>query len=234
MRAATNPIDGLMERASAALAVMDYAQCEALCVEALGRARLNKDWVAFQRVLLPLQEARRQKRQAAIDGPILLGTRERADLGSLVEGKTSGCAVLTWPYNAGDAGELHEWAAAKRVPFEVLFADNAPDESVWNVTSHRLPDLRVALPAPKAEWVGVWTDPLSIPPPTPAHWFMRASEALGDAAITKIDADAPAESPTDLDRLLGTLESLMQAVGDHELLHQRTAQAARALHEASR
>ena len=56
----TATLDDQMETASQALAELDYARCEALCVKALEQARKQSDWVMYQRVLLPLQEARRQ------------------------------------------------------------------------------------------------------------------------------------------------------------------------------
>lgn len=132
-------IEDQMHTASRALAGMDYARCEALCLDALDRARADEDWVMVRRVLLPLQEARRQKRQHALDSLARLGV-----------------------------------------------------------------------------------------PAAPAHRWMQASEALGDAAIDAID-QAPG-TPAYFDALRGALDT----VGDHEILHQRMADAAKALHEATR
>jgi len=222
-------LDDLMQTASQALAQMDYARCEALCVEAMGKARAAQDWIMLQRVLLPLQEARRLKRQSAIDGPILLGTPNRAgDIESLLAGNTQGCVVMTWPYNLSDALALDRLVRSKGLPVEVLFCDNASDDQSWVVTSYNSPELCVHLPAPKAAWIGTWTDPLSIAPPTPSHWFMQASEALGNAAMDAITAD-----PGTLDHFDQLAHALI-AVGDHELLHQGLASASKRLHEASR
>lgn len=57
---------------------------------------------------------------------------------------------------------------------------------------------------------------------------MRASEALGDAALGT--ASASAHGAERFDRLAEALE----AAGDHELLHQRLADEAKALQEARR
>ena len=222
-------LDDVMETASQALAELDYARCESLCVGALGKARDAADWVMYQRVLLPLQEARRQRRQAALDGPILLGTPKQFDDHTQLLGDVQqGCVVLTWPYTASDAAAVSQLLRDKQLPIEVLFADNASDAETWRVTSYAGPGLSIDLPAPKSEWVGQWTEASSLTPPTPAHWFMQASEALGNAALAAIEA-----GPGTLD-YLQALEQALACVDDHEILHQRLASAAKALHEAKR
>lgn len=222
-------LDDVMETASQALAQMHYARCEALCVEALGKARDAAQWVMYQRILLPLQEARRQRRQSALDGPILLGTHAKDDASSQrLEGMTQGCIVLTWPYTASDAKAFHEKLHESSSPVELLFADNPAGATNWRITSMAGPGLSIDLPAPKPEWVGQWVDPSAIAPPTPAHWFMQASEALGNAALATIQAQ-----PGTLD-YLSALEDALACVDDHEILHQRLAAAAKTLHEANR
>lgn len=222
-------LDDLMETASQALARLEYARCESLCVDALARARDAEDWVMYQRVLLPLQEARRQRRQAALDGPIMLGTtRPTDDLAPQISGMDQGCIVLTWPNTPSAAAALSEALGKRKQPIELLFGDNTPDAKTWRITSYRGPGLSVDLPAPRAGWVGQWIDPATTAPPTPAHWFMQASEALGDAALATIDAP-----PGTLEHLQA-LEGALACVDDHEILHQRLASAAKALHEVRR
>lgn len=225
----TAALDDLMESASQALAEIDYARCESLCLDALSQCREDADWVMYQRVLLPLQEARRQKRQAALDGSVLLGTPERDnDPVSLLKDHEQGCIVLTWPYTGSDAAALSNTVQEQKKAVEVLFADNASSDSTWRVTSYTGPALSVDLPAPKPEWIGRYLTASAIAPPTPAHWFMQASEALGDAALAAIQA-APGSH-----EYLQALEEALACVDDHEILHQRLATAAKALHEAQR
>ena len=224
----TKAIDDLMQTASQALAELAYARCEALCVEALEQARDDEDWAMVRRVLLPLQEARRQKRQAAIDGPILLGTPEKADtLGGLVGDRGCGCIVLTAPYTAEDAATLDLLLRQEQRRVEVLFADNAADAGTWQITTYQGPWARTARPAPDPAWVGQWIDPLKTTPPTPAHWFMRASEALGDAALAAVDSETGSAERFD------ELSQALASAGDHEILHQRLADAARDLQGVS-
>ena len=182
----------------------------------------------YQRVLLPLQEARRQRRQAALDGPILLGTPSDQDIATQIKDLEQGCIVLTWPTTSADVVALANEVRLGKQPIELLFADNASISTSWRITSYAGPGLSIDLPAPKSEWIGQWIDPSSINPPTPAHWFMQASEALGNAALAAIDA---LPGSTDY---LEALEDALACVDDHEILHQRLASAAKALHEAKR
>ncbi|MEM6506184.1 MAG: hypothetical protein AAF711_12135 [Planctomycetota bacterium] len=224
----TTPLDDLMEIASQALADMDYARCESLCVEALGQASEQNDWVIYQRVLLPLQEARRQRRQAALDGPVLLGTiNPQSKIESQIKGRDQGCVVLTWPSTPSDLLSLSGWVRENKRPIELLFADNTPETATWKITSTSGPVLSIDLPAPKQDWIGRWVDPSSLTPPTPAHWFMQASEALGDAALAAIEP-----APDSLD-YLRALEAALSCVDDHEILHQRLASAAKAIHKVT-
>lgn len=220
-------LDDVMETASQALAQMQYARCEALCVEALGQARDAGQWVIYQRILLPLQEARRQRRQSALDGPILLGTPVMDDANNQrPQGMTQGCIVLTWPHTASDAKAFNQKLHESSSPVELLFADNSADATNWRITSMAGPGLSIDLPAPNPEWVGQWVAPSGIASPTPAHWFMQASEALGNAALAAIEAQ-----PGTLE-YLSALEAALACVDDHEILHQRLASAAKTLHEA--
>lgn len=221
-------IDDLMQTASQALAEMAYARCEALCLEALEQARDEEDWGMVGRVLLPLQEARRQKRQAAIDGLIMLGTPTKPpSLNDLISDPRCGCIVLTRPYTAEDAASLSLLIWKEQRQIEVLFADNEAHAPTWQVTTHQGPWASTEMNAPTQEWIGQWVDPLATAPPTPAHWFMKASEALGDAAYAAVDADPG--TPQRFDELAEALNSAT----DHEILHQRLAEEARALQKAA-
>ncbi len=63
----TPSLDSLMESATAALMRTDHAACEALCLQALAQARQARDWDTYLRILRPLQEARRWRRQLVAD-----------------------------------------------------------------------------------------------------------------------------------------------------------------------
>ena len=75
-KAPGNPIDKLMDEASEALLATEYFTVVKLCKRALERARAADDFERMSRIVLPLQEARRQIRQIACDaGPRLLVTQ---------------------------------------------------------------------------------------------------------------------------------------------------------------
>jgi len=218
-----------MEQASQALAELDYPGCEALCLQALAEARARGDWAFYSRVVLPLQEARRQKRQAALDGPITLGTADHAgDALLLIDGVRAGCLVLTAPLSPDDADQLDRAARESGRAIEVLFAQPDTDGKYWAVHTYRGQLYQALRPAPPTEMQGLplpGQDALPGSKLTPAHWFMQASEHLGNAAI------AMADEPMDAIERVALLEQALSAVGDHELLHQRLADAARAMHD---
>ncbi|MEM6333906.1 MAG: hypothetical protein AAF823_11260, partial [Planctomycetota bacterium] len=67
---ADESIAALMERASGALVARDYAGCERLCLEGLGRAEAAGEWATYAAIVLPLQEARRQRRIIATEAGV--------------------------------------------------------------------------------------------------------------------------------------------------------------------
>ncbi len=238
-------IDQIMERASQVLAGMDYLECEALCVQALALARQRRDWDYYARILLPLQESRRQRRIIAAAGVVRLGTSETPPdaAASLLEKFDSGCIVLTHPLNALDAAALQTEARTRRRHIEVLFADNPANAATWTLRSFNGTQVSLTTPAPPADWRDRWLTPdeqrtmaapvvlpgtpqeeiVTTTPTTPADWFLVAMEALGDAALARVDASLESEAR------LKALETCLEAVTDHEILHQRLADTARTI-----
>lgn len=227
----------IMEAASEALARMDYLTCEAHCVEAIALARRQRQWDAIARILLPLQEARRQRRMVAADGLIRLGTQSlEGDAAACLPNLANaggGCVVVTHPHDADAAARLALRARHERRFVEILFADNSPDDSAWHIRSFAGPAVAITMPAPPAAWRDRDLPPaeaktLRDGATTPGDWFLDAMDALGDAAIGAAGRDDTESPEADFDRLYACLE----VVTDHEILHQRLAeQARRAAHE---
>ena len=232
-------LDHIMEDASAALARMDYLACESLCLEALGAARGRGDWAYYSRILLPLQEARRQRRMIAAEGTVRLGTTamNSADEARMASLET-GCLVLTHPLTHDAARDLNRRATANRRFIEVLFADNAADAPHWTLRSFDGPGVTCVVQAPPQSWLNVWIQPrpgpgsrsdpaIDVVTPvngkTPADWFIDATEALGDAALPQLAAGRAGLAEIE------ALESCLHVVTDHEIIHQRLAAAARAM-----
>ena len=216
-------LDQVMEDASRKLVEMDYLASEARCLEGLRIARENENWTGYGRVLLPLQECRRQRRMIAADAAVQLGTPDGMT-GSLLA-LSAGCIAVTHPLSAEDAGRLAKEAAKHRRHIEVLWCACDVDDEVWTIRTFDGSQIECKMPGPAEDFRGELLEAASAGHrlQTAGHWFIAASEALGDAALSAVEA--PEGS---LDRL-EQLELMVQAVGDHEILHQQLGDAARAL-----
>ena len=211
-----------MEEASVALAKMDYLGCEALCFGALVEARKRADWAYYSAILLPLQEARRQRRMIAAEGVVRLGTASLTDVSpaALLQQITAGCIVLTAPHTITDALQLLTAARERRQHVEVLFAEQRGDK--WRICS-LLPACKLSceVAPPPAGSTERWLKPSELP--AAADWFLDACEALGDAALASVATAAGTVEN------IASLEACLDIVTDHEILHQRLGAAARGL-----
>lgn len=220
-----------MERASEALVKMDYLTCESLCLQALAMAHQQSAWSYYARILLPLQEARRQRRMIAAEGLLRFGTEGLTPpIVHWLAACDTGCIVVTAPHTADDARALDAAARQQRRHVEVLYAAPSPEMGTWTIRSFQGPEVHCTVSAPHDSWQHRWLDPHTPEPgngagavATPADWFLNAGECLGDAALAQVRMDLPAH-----DRLV-QLEQMLQVVIDHELLHQRLGDAARAI-----
>jgi len=220
-------LDEIMQRATLAIENMDYLSCEADCLMALGAARAADDWAYYGRVLMPLQEARRQRRMIAAEGTIRLGTSDLdGPITALSDRIASGCIVVTHPFTASDVLQLQQKVRADRRHIEVLYADNAAAANRWTLRGFAGPDVHCLIDAPAKAWIDRWFSPTDIevaPPPRPSGWFIDATEAIGDLAVSQVD------SPLGTPQRVAALESRLAVMTDHEILHQRLWEAARAL-----
>ncbi len=192
-------IDDLMERASEALVGTKYFECERCAAEALRLAHAARDYERMARILMPLQEARRQKRLAAVDaGRVhVLDSFEEAEQVKI----KAGCWLIQPPLVGAHGRDLRDRADRAEIPALVIVREPT-----------------TALGECPIVMIGPVTVRTKVAPPeqTPpsAEWMLEASEALGDAAIEHVDATALAAVRVDklIDRL-GT-------VPEHEKLHQ--------------
>lgn len=237
--AALSPIDRLMERASIGLEETRYFDTESLSTTALGRAHRAGDYERMARIVLPLQEARRQKRQLAIDAAYLgpsapgisvIDSRRQipgpADLPAV-----GGCFLFQPPLIAADARDFHDAANAAKVPGIVLTREPLTREGLWpivSVSASHSVRTKVAPPTPQQRDEASKTKDgftTATARQITRQWLEAALEALGDAAIAKIRAfeskgDPPAWLVEDY------LEQL-DAFPDHEKLHQELARVCR-------
>jgi len=205
-------IDDQMERASRALAETRYFEAERLAADALRKAHRLEDYERMARILLPLQEARRQKRILAADAGRIFTLRSIEELEAAKP--EPGCWLLEPPLVGANGREFRERAEQKQIPIIIVVREPAkqaePRRGWWPIVMLGPVVVRTYVAPP---------DTLDI------KWFHEACEDLGDQAIAVVPTDAAAESR--VDKLLDRLE----AVRDHEGLHQALEKAC---HEAAR
>ena len=243
----TDQLNTTMELASQALASMDYLGCERHGLRALKDARAQSNWAYYSRILLPLQEARRQRRMVAAEGVVRLGSANLT--GQPIEWITrmqSGCIVLTHPHTSDTARELVRSASEKNHYIEVLFADNSVSDTKWILRSLTGCHAAWPVPAPPPNWQDRWFEPgdavkinssmvdqktslatNDIQRLGPVDWFLHTYEAFGDAMLAQVEGRLG-----DLRRVI-QIEQCLMAVTDHEILHQALGEAAKALHLAT-
>jgi hypothetical protein len=203
-------IDELMEKASAALLATDYFKVEDLCQKAMNKARRARDFERLGRIVLPLQEARRQRRHEAFD------TGHRQVLSRLADLKKvhpAGVYLLRPPIIGVEARIVRDVARRKKVPLAVLVREPRTASGMWPLVL-TVPErsIRIQVAAPVTD---------EDTPPT-AEWFMANIEALGDAAIRSLNPKDPAQWRVD------DLLEFIDALPEHEKLHQRLTQECKA------
>lgn len=145
MSDATDQIDAIMEQASEALARMHYIRCERLCLEALQLARQGGDFDLYARILLPLQEARRQRRQTALDAGVVVLTRKQEPLDRVLDDHRAGCLLLVGPpFDEADEQALRQTALDRELLVEVLRLDQARLQSTFEHEMEVLGDAELA------------------------------------------------------------------------------------------
>ncbi|MBI1371945.1 MAG: hypothetical protein GC159_04180 [Phycisphaera sp.] len=121
-----NQINQIMERASAALNGTRYLECERLCLDALELARASGDFDSYARILLPLQECRRIRRQTAVDAGVHVLSGERLEAEAILDRHPEGCLLLTDPpYDDKDEAMVRALARQRELFVEVLVMDHA-------------------------------------------------------------------------------------------------------------
>ncbi len=212
-------IDELMQAASARLLETSYFDAIDLCVRALGLAVKASDWERVARIALPLQEARRQIRQLAVEVPTVTIVDTSAQLRKPAE---AGCYLIQPPLIGAEARTFATSAHKRRVPVFVLAREPMTDAGLWPIVGVSAISVRTKVPPP----AGVDRDASSptrdrVNDGVPMGWFEAAAEALGDAAFAGVDPSWPAAH-----RVEDLIERL-EAVPEQEKLHQNLADAAR-------
>jgi hypothetical protein len=235
MKQSPDDLDELMEQASGLLVQMDYLPAERLCERALAKARQAGKWDYVARILLPLQECRRQRRIIAGEAVVRLGSATLSQKPTEIVGRfPAGAIVLTRPHDRAFALELLAAADSVGGYWEVLLADNPADAKTWNIVSLRSAAFSVTVQPPARVWIDRWITPgnaadFAPDGTTPGTWIVGVTEKLGDAGLAAVNAQHPRPSPEKAD----ALEAALGSVCDHELLIQAYQSVARSLHLTS-
>ncbi len=199
-------IDKTMERASQALNETDYFACETLALDALTKAYAARDFERMARIVLPLQEARRQKRLAAADTGKIIRLSEREPDPADIEP----ACYLFEPMLVGAHGRnLRDAADELRIPVLVVVREPLTKSGHWPIVMLGPVTVRARVAPPTDE------------EPT-IEWMLAASEALGDAAIDRVDDDETAP-----DQRVQSYLELLSVCPEHEKLHQSLERACR-------
>lgn len=162
-----------MEQASDALVRRDYFAAERLAHSALRKAHAARDYERMARIILPLQEARRQKRDLAFDaaqrGAVFLIDADVPASKKLVEG----CYLVAPPRVGADGRLLRESADRREVPTIITVREPTTRDGRWPLVALGPVTVRAKVDPPK-------------PPP--------ACAAKSSAAKVKSKASAPTKA----------------------------------------
>jgi hypothetical protein len=207
----TQTIDELTERARAALAKSRCFEAETIANEALHLARHERDFQRMARIVPPLLEARHQRLAPALDA----GTITIVDTPFTDEVHIEpGCYLVQPPLVAADARRLRLAALSREVSVAVLT---------------REPIVRVGLcpivAISSGATVRTKIDPPDDPDRPDLDWYLDAMDALGEWALETLDPDA------DVEKRIDALLARLDAIPDHEGLHQCLEEACREAHD---
>jgi hypothetical protein len=201
-------IDEVMEKASAALAHMRWFEAERLAHKALTMAWQHRDVERMARIIMPLQEARRQRVQKALDGGRITVV-DRAPIAEDIK-VDPGCYLVGPPLVGADARRIRLAALTQETPVFVLCREPVTQLGLVPVVS-TLPgkSFRAKVRPPKNR------------EQPDLAWMVEAMDDLGHAAVHSID---PAQA---VERRIDALLEMLDAMPEHEGLHQALEEACR-------
>jgi hypothetical protein len=191
-------IDDLMQKAQSALKSGKWFEAERLAQRALEVAHQVGDFGRMSRIIMPLQESRRQRMQLASEATTV----------KWIEGEIGedhrvgpGLHIMQPPLVGADARRIRLTALRREVPALVICREPTTQLGLVPIVAIGLMTVRARIDAPEK------------PAKPTKQWFLWALEQLGDTAIGMIDTGMDAVRQVDF------AVSLMDSVPDHEELH---------------
>ncbi len=191
-------IDDLMQKAQAALKSARWFESERLAQRALELSHQVGDFGRMSRIIMPLQESRRQRMQMAMES-----TQVKWIEGEIGEDHRvgPGLHMMQPPLVGADARRVRLTAMRREVPALVLCREPTTQLGKVPIVAIGLMTIRARIDAPEK------------PAKPTKKWFLQALEQLGDAAIEMIDTGMDAVRQVDV------AVSLLDSLPDHEGLH---------------
>ncbi len=200
-------VQGMMDRASEALAAGEYFEAEQIADSALHLAWRSRLYSEMARICLPLQEARRQRRIAALEsGYIAVYDESLPDLEGVIE---PGCHVVWEPNVGADARRISEAALDQRHAVIAFAVEPTTDLGRQPVVVVGPTTIRTQVEAPEE---------------VDEAWCASVIDALTEAALASLDRARRSS------RLVDDLMDRLDALPESELLHQELAEMCRQAH----
>lgn len=191
-------IDELMQKAQASLKAARWFEAERLAHRALELAHDAGDFGRLKRIVLPLQESRRQRMLLAAEAKSVKWMEGEVTEDHKV---APGLHMLQPPLVGADARRLRLSALKREVPALIVCREPATQLGLVPIVAIGLVTVRARI------------DPPDNPKKPDKEWFLWALEQLGDAAIGMIDTGVDAVRQVD------SVIDLLDSVPDHEALH---------------
>lgn len=194
-----------MEKASQALQNGQYFLCEKLASDSLRKALIRGDYHQIARIVLPLQEARRQLRLLAINSGRVTIIEELT--AAVIDSLQPGCYIIAPPGVGADSRHLIDMAQKAEVP--VISFSIEPRTSTGLLPVVAVCSVIIRTKVPLVDYSAINT-----------AWCLEAVEALANDALASLDPDI------DIFRRLGELAAMLDALPASEKLHQELADTA--------
>lgn len=203
-----------MEQATAALRRGQFFEAEVLANECLHIAWEQEDFAAMARIVMPLQEARRQRRLLAAEA----GTVQVVDgaMESLLKSVTPGCYVIAPPNVGADARSLANYAFEHDIPVIAIAREPVTQMGLLPVVSVGPTIIRTLVKRPKGDNHTV-------------AWCLAVLDELTDKALDSIDEHKSARRR--VNDLMDRLDSLPESEELHRALADTAVEAAREAEE---